>query len=163
WPGGCGTGPGPCGKISHCEAHLASQTFWDLATRDLTAAGIDQQTAWQIVDRLWFVSRNGSAGPGYGCGATASQRSCAVTAWMQQIRVVDDEDGNLANGTPHAAAIFAAFNRHQIHCGLATDATNLSTTSCPALTMPVVTAKSGTAGTVELSWPVPAPNVASWN
>ena len=154
---------GPCNKGSHCEAYLAGETFWDLATQDLTAAGIDQQTAWQIVDRLWFVSRNGSAGPGYGCGATASQRSCAVTAWMQQIRVVDDEDGNLANGTPHAAAIFAAFNRHQIQCGLATDATNLSTTSCPALTTPIVTATSGTSGSVQLSWPSGGAAVRRWN
>jgi len=156
-------GVGPCNKGSHCEAYLAGQTFWDLATRDLTAAGIDQQTAWQIVDRIWFISRSGSAGPGYGCGATASQRSCAVTSWMQQIRVLDDEDGNLANGTPHAAAIFAAFNRHQIQCGLASDTTNQSATSCPALVTPVVTATSGTSGSVQLSWPSGGANVRRWN
>jgi hypothetical protein len=55
----------------------------------------------------------------YGCGAPANTRSCAATTVMQQLRVTDDDDGNLANGTPHAAAIFSAFNRHNITCGAA--------------------------------------------
>ena len=54
-------------------------------------------------------------------------RSCAT---------IDDNDGNLANGTPHAAAIFAAFDRHKIACGLASDASNQNTTTCPVLTRP---------------------------
>ena len=32
------------------------------------------------------------------------------------MRAVDDDDGNLANGTPHGGALFAAFNRHGIAC-----------------------------------------------
>ncbi len=32
------------------------------------------------------------------------------------MRAVDDDDGNLANGTPHSANLFAAFNRHGIAC-----------------------------------------------
>ena len=32
------------------------------------------------------------------------------------MRAVDDDDGNLTNGTPHGGALFAAFNRHGIAC-----------------------------------------------
>src|SRR5207249_4459133 len=55
------------------------------------------------------------------------------------------------NGTPHGAAIFAAFNRHNIPCGAAGDAANQSTTSCPSLTAPTLT-PNGTPNTISLSW-----------
>ena len=32
------------------------------------------------------------------------------------MRAVDDDDGNLANGTPHSCHLYAAFNRHVIAC-----------------------------------------------
>ena len=151
FPGSCPAGSGPCGKEVHCESYLPGQAFWDLAVRDLPASGVDQATAWALLDRMWYVSRTGTSGNAYAC-STAATRSCAATAWMQQLRVVDDDDGNLANGTPHAAAIFAAFNRHAITCGLATDASNLSTTSCPALAAPVLTGTPGS-NSASLSWP----------
>ena len=151
WPAYCSSGSGPCSKEVHCEAYLSGETIWDLAVRDLTAAGIDQQTAWQITDRLWYKSRNGSGGNAYGCGATASTRSCGAGTWFTELRTVDDDDGNLANGTPHAAAIFSAFNRHAIPCGASTDATNLSTTACPTLAAPTVTTNPSP-NTVALSW-----------
>lgn len=141
---------GPCRKEPHCESYVSSEAIYDLATRDLPATGMDQDTAWQLVDRLWFATRPGSGGNAYTC-STVSSNSCGVTSWYQRMRVADDDDGNLANGTPHAAALFAAFNRHAIACGLAGDATNQSTTSCPALAAPVVSRTSSPAG-VELSW-----------
>lgn len=137
---GCDPGFGPCGKEEHCEGYLAGETIWDLSVRDLPAAGIDQTTAWQLVDRLWYKSRQGSGGNAYSCGSPASTRSCSATSWFSKLRVIDDDDGNLANGTPHAAAIFAAFNRHNIPCGAAGDPANQSTTTCPSLAAPVVTA-----------------------
>jgi hypothetical protein len=37
-----------------------------------------------------------------------ANRSCAAGSWFTELRTLDDDDGDLANGTPHAAAIFAA-------------------------------------------------------
>ncbi len=161
WPASCPGGGGPCLKEVHCEAYLAAETFWDLAVRDLPGAGIDQHTAWQMVDRLWFKSRQGSGGNAYTCGSPASSRSCGATSWFTKLRTIDDDDGNLANGTPHAAQIFSAFNRHNIPCGASTDATNRNTSSCPSLVAPTVTTTPGF-GQIALSWTA-VPNAASYN
>ena len=141
---------GPCKKEAHCESYVSSEAIYDLATRDLPASGMDQATAWQLVDRLWFVTRPGSGGEAYTCNAIASN-SCSATSWYQRMRAADDDDGNLANGTPHAASLFAAFKRHEIACGAAADANNQNHTSCPALAAPVVTRTAVPAG-IELSW-----------
>ena len=161
---GCSTqtvGGGPCGKEPHCEAYLTAETLWDLANRDLTAAGMDQPTAWLTVDRLWYKSRNASGGNAYSCGPTASLRSCASGSWFTELRTLDDDDGNLANGTPHAAAIFTSFNRHNIPCGASTDATNLSSTVCSPLAAPVLTT-TPSFGANALSWTA-VPGAASYN
>ena len=146
----CSSGSGPCGKEVHCEGYLAGETIWDLATRDLPASGLSQDTSWQLTDRLFMQSRAGSGGNAYTCSGTTGN-SCAASSWMQKIRVADDDDGNLANGTPHAAAIWAAFSRHGITCGLASDATNQSTSACPALVAPSVTPTAST-NSVILNW-----------
>jgi subtilisin-like proprotein convertase family protein len=148
----CSSGTGPCGKEVHCEGYLAAETMWDLANRDLPAAGLDTATAWQLADKLWFKSRNGSGGNAYNCSiAGGTSDGCAATSWFSKIRVQDDDDGNLANGTPHAAAIFAAFDRHKIACGLAADASNQNTSSCPSLAAPVLSATAGSSS-ASLSW-----------
>jgi subtilisin-like proprotein convertase family protein len=155
----CQGGSGPCGKEVHCEGYLAGETIWDLATRDLPASGLSADSAWQLTDRLWNQSRSGSTGNAYTCsGGTGN--SCGAGHWMTKIRVADDDDGNLANGTPHAAAIFAAFNRHGIACGAAGDATNQSFSTCPALATPTVTTIAST-NSVQLSW-TSVPNAASY-
>jgi len=141
---------GPCRREPHCESYIASEAIFDLATRDLPAAGMDQDSAWQLVDRLWYLTRPGSGGDAYTCLSGISN-SCGATSWYQRMRVADDDDGNLANGTPHAAALFSAFKRHNIACGAVGDATNQSHTSCPSLSAPVV-ARSVTPAGVQLSW-----------
>jgi hypothetical protein len=128
----CVSGGGPCGKEEHCEAHISAEAMYDLAVRDLTAAGLDPASAWQLADKLWYKSRLGSGGNAYNCALPLSD-GCGATTWFSKLRSVDDDDGNLANGTPHAAAIFAAFNRHKIACGAAGDPSNQNTTTCPAL------------------------------
>ncbi len=148
----CGSGSGPCGRAVHCEGHVAGQTMWDLAVRDLPASGLDLNSAWQLADKLWYKSRLGSGGNAYNCSLPDSD-GCSVTSWFQKLRTVDDDDGNLANGTPHAAAIFAAFDRHKIACGLVSDPSNQSTTICPTLPGPTLSAIPGsTSGTASLSW-----------
>jgi hypothetical protein len=145
---------GPCRREPHCESYISSEAMFDLATRDLPASGMDQDTAWQLVDRLWYMTRAGSGGDAYTCVSSLSN-SCGATSWYQRMRVADDDDGNLANGTPHAAALFSAFKRHNLACGLVGDATNQSQSSCPALAAPALTRTVVPAG-VQLSWPVVA-------
>jgi subtilisin-like proprotein convertase family protein len=163
-PGGfvanyCPLGSGPCGREVHCEGHVGAETLWDLAVRDLPAAGLDQATSWQVADRLWYKSRLGSGGNSYNCSLPNSD-GCSASSWFQKLRAVDDDDGNLANGTPHAAAIFAAFNRHKIACGAAGDASNQSTTICPAIGAATL---SGTAGstTAQMTWTA-VPNAVTY-
>lgn len=146
----CGGGGGPCGKEEHCEAYVAAETIWDLATRDLPAAGYDLATSWQITDKLFYKSRKGSGGGAYNCSGTSSD-GCSSSSWFTKFRNIDDDDGNLSNGTPHAAAIFAAFSRHKIACGAAGDASNQNSSSCPALSAPVLNTAAGS-GSATLTW-----------
>ena len=146
----CGGGGGPCGKQVHCESHVVSEAMFDLATRDLTAMGIDADTAWQLAERLWYQSRPGSGGDIYDCTLPDSD-SCSVGSWYQQLRLQDDDDGNLGNGTPHAAAIFAAFDRHDIACGAAGDPENQNTSSCSTIEAPQIAFAAQT-NAVDLTW-----------
>ena len=148
WPGGCGGGggcSGPCGSECHCESLISSEALWDLANRDLITWGLDQTTAWQVVDRLWYASRP-TAGSFYACG---NNTSCSASNMFAVFRVVDDCDGNLSNGTPHATAIFNAFNRHQIACTSVTNTDN----NCSCANIPAPTA-TGTPGNNQntISW-----------
>ncbi len=146
----CGGGSGPCGKEEHCEGYLGGETIWDLGARDLPAAGYDQATAWQILDRIWYKSRAGSSGKAYNCTPPNSD-GCGSYTWFTKLRTIDDDDGNLNNGTPHAAAIFNAFKRHNIACGSANDTSNKNSSVCPSISGTML---SGTAGSnsASLSW-----------
>ena len=112
--------------------------------------GLDADTAWQLAERLWYQSRPGSGGDTYNCTLPDSD-SCSVGTWYHQLRVQDDDDGDLSNGTPHAAAIFAAFDRHDIACGPASDPENQNSSSCFALEAPSITFAAQT-NAIALSW-----------
>lgn len=111
----CGGGGGPCGREVHCEAHVATEAIWDFANRDLPGPGTG--AAWNVLDRLWYQSRSSST-TGFSCSTvgTFTSNGCNAGSWWKTMRAVDDDDGNLANGTPHGGALFAAFNRHGIAC-----------------------------------------------
>ena len=111
----CGGGGGPCGREVHCEGYVATEAIWDFANRDLPSPG--SGAAWAVLERLWFLSRSSST-TGFSCttGGTFTSDGCNAGSWWKAMRAVDDDDGNLANGTPHGAALFAAFNRHGIAC-----------------------------------------------
>ena len=163
-PGGfmvsnCSGGGGPCGKEEHCESYLIGETVWDLAVRDLPAAGMDAASAWQLTEKLFYLSRKGSGGSAYSC-TPPTGNSCGTSSWFHKFRLLDDDDANLSNGTPHAAAIFAAFHRHGIPCGLSTDLSNQSSGSCPSLAKPDLTAIEGS-GDVQLAWSA-VPGAASY-
>ena len=107
--------------------------------------GLDQATAWNLADKLWYKSRLGSGGNAYNCALPDSD-GCSAGSWFHKLRVIDDNDGNLTNGTPHAAAIFAAFDRHKIACGAASDASNQNTSTCAVLQAPTLSATAGSGG-----------------
>lgn len=111
---------GPCGQSTHCEGNVVSEVIWDLVHRDLTGApySLDVNTALNLVARLqylgggnvdfWFQCVEGGVG---GCNADGGYLNYLA---------IDDDDGNLDNGTPHMTAIFNAYNRHQMACPLPT-------------------------------------------
>ena len=120
--GRCLNGNGPCGRQTHCAAAPQRQAAWDLATRDLTGAPFhfDAQTAFLRANRL-FYEGSGNVGLWYACdcgGDEASSRGCGAGSGYLQWLAADDDNGTLADGTPHASAIFAAFDRHGIGCGV---------------------------------------------
>src|SRR5260221_5270341 len=137
-----GLATGPCGYEAHWEAYVSDEGLGDSGTRNLPASGLDKPTAWQVADELWFKSRFASGGNAYSCSVPNSD-GCAAASWFSKMRAVDDDDGNLANGTPHAAALFAAFDRHKIACSAASDPSNQSPTFCPVITAPSLSSTIG--------------------
>jgi len=141
-------GAGPCGKEVHCESYPITEAIWDFANRDLPGAGTGP--AWTTLDRLWYLSRN-TATSAFTCNtSTFASNGCNTGSLWKTMRAVDDDDGNLSNGTPHSAALFAAFNRHGIAC--TTDAG--ASTSFAGCTPPATPTLSATAGSnsASLSW-----------
>jgi trimeric autotransporter adhesin len=137
----CGTGGGPCGREVHCESYVASEAIWDLANRDLPNPGTG--SAWTTLDRLWYLSRS-TAGAAFACttGTTFTSNGCNTGSWWKTMRAVDDDNGNLSDGTPHSCNLFAAFNRHGIAC--TTDAgANTCFRGCTQPAAPTVTLTPG--------------------
>src|SRR6185436_17481036 len=132
---------GPCGLEGHCESEVITQAFWDFAARDLPGAGTNQ--AWAIAERLWYLSRP-TATSAFTCITATSpwtSNGCGTGSLWRTMRALDDDDGNLANGTPHSCNLFAAFNRHGIACA-ADPGANVCHSTC---TPPAAPALSATA------------------
>jgi trimeric autotransporter adhesin len=146
----CGAGSGPCGKEVHCESYVPSEAIWDFANRDLPGPGTGP--AWTILDRLWYLSRD-TATSAFTCNHSSTpftSNGCGTGNWWKVMRAVDDDDGNLSNGTPHSAALFAAFNRHGIAC--TTDAgASTSFNGCTPPSKPTLTVTAGN-NSAALSW-----------
>jgi hypothetical protein len=142
-------GAGPCGKEVHCESYVPTETMWDLAARDLPSPGTG--VAWTILDRLWYLSRN-TATKSFSCttGTTYTSNGCSAGSLWKVFRAIDDDNGNLNDGTPHGGALFAAFNRHSIAC---TTDTGASTTfaGCTPPASPTLSITGGN-NSAALSW-----------
>ncbi len=148
----CSTGfsSGPCGREVHCESYPGTGAIWDLAVRKLPGV-TDQATAWYITERDWYLGMQ-IATSMFNCNSsTFASDGCAATSWFQAMLAADDDDGDLTNGTPHAAQLFEAFNDHAIACGAAGDAANQSASACPALVAPDLTVTAG-ASSIQLDW-----------
>ena len=151
----CGSGGGNCGKEVHCESYVTAGTIWDLANRKLTS-GHDADSSWFITERDFMVGTN-TFTAAYSCsGGGTTSSGCAATSWFMGMLTADDDNGNLTDGTPHAASLFAAFNDHAIACGSVGDASNQNNApTCSALAAPsisVVAAPPAPVGNIRVTW-----------
>ena len=110
-----GSGTGPCGKEVHCEGVPLGEVAWDVQFRDLRAApfNYDENTALELAGRLYHLSLQ-TMTAGYTC--TPAGGGCPSGSSYMLALGVDDDNGDLSDGTPHMTAIFAAYNRHQMQC-----------------------------------------------
>ena len=140
---------GPCGREGHCESYISSEALWDFVNRDLPNPG--SGTAWATADRLWYLSRS-TATSAFSCttGTTFTSNGCNTGSLWKTMRAVDDDDGNLANGTPNSGALFAAFNRHGIACTSDAGA-NVSFRGCAQPPVPTLSLTPGN-NQVTVSW-----------
>lgn len=150
---------GPLNHGCHCESQIASQSNWDLAKKLIKTEfggdvygvqGPKEISGWQYMDRLWYLTRD-IAVSGYSVTGTGQTNGCGIDNWFSTYRFIDDDNGNLADGTPHAGIIFAAFDLHATACGLAADASNQTAgcgTPVPAPTLSVCDNKTP----VTLQW-----------
>jgi hypothetical protein len=111
---------GPMGYQGHCESHIASSANWDLAQALIARYGTT--AGWAAMDAIWYKSLTASkaayqVASGGKCNPAATVNGCGATNWYTVYLTADDNDGNLANGTPNACRIWDAFNAHGIACG----------------------------------------------
>lgn len=104
----------------HRESLIPSSANWDLAQNLITEYGTED--GWAEMNRIWY----GSIGPtqsayqivsGGTCNPSAQIDGCGSSNWYTAFLVADDDDGNLANGTPNACRIWDAYEAHGIACG----------------------------------------------
>ena len=111
---------GPMGYEGHCESYIASSANWDLAQSLVSRYG--STAGWAAMDSIWYKSLTPSksayrVASGGKCNPAASVDGCAASNWYTVFLAADDDDGNLANGTPNGCRIWDAYNAHGISCG----------------------------------------------
>ena len=111
---------GPMGYEGHCESYIASSANWDLAQQLVARWGTT--TGWAKMDSIWYKSLTPSksayqVASGGKCNPAATVNGCGATNWYTVFLSADDDDGNLANGTPNGCRIWDAYNAHGIACG----------------------------------------------
>jgi hypothetical protein len=139
---------GPCGREGHCESYVSSEALWDIAARDLPNPGTAE--AWTTAERLWYLSRSTST-TAFTCNTSNwTSNGCSTGSLWRTLRAADDDDGNLANGTPHGGALLAAFNRHGIACSSDAGA-GVTFRACAPPAVPTASAEPGSNQAV-VSW-----------
>jgi hypothetical protein len=111
---------GPMGYEGHCESYIASSANWDLAQQLVARWGAD--AGWARMEALWYKSLTPAksayrVASGGKCNPSAQVDGCGSDNWYMVFLAADDDDGDLANGTPNACRIWDAFNAHGIACG----------------------------------------------
>ncbi len=139
---GCGSDPTiSCDGLVHCEGALVSEMIWDLMRRDLPCHGsgwiddggpfdgpveggdcvggaaptMDPHTALELTTRLTYLG-GGAASQWFECTDPIGGGGCNTTYGYFNYLAVDDDNGDLSDGTPHMTAIFDAMNRHDLAC-----------------------------------------------
>ncbi|NTX03767.1 endopeptidase [Myxococcus sp. CA040A] len=157
----CSSGTGPCSRQVHCAASPARQAAWDLVKIDLAGApfNYDSNTAFIVGNKL-FYQGSGNVGAWHSCNCTGgTSDGCGSTNGYMQWLAADDDNGNLADGTPHMTAIHAAFNRHNIACNT-TPPVNSGCSAGPTAA-PTHTATPGD-GQIALNWTASAGASEYW-
>lgn len=130
----------PCGGEVHCVGEIAGQASWHLLNNLMT--GADYITGAPLpagnpalpVERArWILERLLIGG---GPPMQVLNPASAGVSIYDAIMLMDDDDANLSNGTPHAAYINPAFTHH----GLAETPLVADSADCPALSDPIVNA-----------------------
>ena len=116
----CTAYQGIMGYEGHCESYIASGANWDLT--QMLIAEYGTEAGWSTMDNIWYGSLTPSkaayrVASGGLCNPSASVDGCGATNWYTVYLPADDDDGNLANGTPNACRIWDAFDAHGIACG----------------------------------------------
>jgi len=88
-----------CNGEEHCEGEVLAGALWHMR-ENLIASIADRDEAVALADSLFHYLRYG--------------RPMDVHECLPQALLVDDDDDDLSNGTPHLEAIATAFDRHQI-------------------------------------------------
>lgn len=86
--------PRDIGEI-HLTGIIFAGAMWDL--REGLIADLGREPGVALADHLYYA---------------AVQRAPSIPATLIEILAADDDDGDLANGTPHECTIRAAFGRH---------------------------------------------------
>ncbi len=79
----------------HDEGRIIAGALWDLRTRLIGKYGEAQGRA--VTDRIWFES---------------TRRAVDIPSMYPEALLIDDDDGDLTNGTPNACEINAAYGPH---------------------------------------------------
>ncbi len=111
---------GPMGYECHCESYIASTSVWDLT--QLLAIRYGTDGGYAAMHQLWYDSLSPTKSAyrvvsGGLCNPSATVDGCGASNWYTVLLAVDDDDGNLANGTPNGCLIWQAFDAHGIACG----------------------------------------------
>ena len=149
---------GIMGYEGHCESYISSGALWDMIDSMFTARG-EEGLTWAM--RIWFQSV-GSLGSAYQitsggtCNTAATINGCAATNYYTVILGVDDDNGDLTDGTPNGGRIWNAFGDHGIACGAVP--ANYNVCSEPATPTLYAVASDGQVG---LSW-TPSPTATGY-
>lgn len=101
----CGSPGGRCkgslGYECHCEGHTTSGSVIDLFKALVTRYSTNQ--AWYMIERLYYLGL---------ANITSAYGSAGAGSLYTNFLAIDDDDGNLSNGTPNADLIYQAFRAH---------------------------------------------------
>ena len=155
---------GPMGYEGHCESYIASSANWDLVQSLVATHGTD--AGWAAMDSIWYESLTPSksayqVASGGKCNPAAVVNGCAASNWYTVYLAVDDDDGNLSNGTPNGCRIWDAFNAHGIACGTRPACAGGCTPTAVADAGPDQTISSGQS--VTIGTPARAGHTYSWS